>query len=150
MNYKDSVRNAINNHYKRNEIKPARRKNKTPEKDVVREVMEWAGRHEVDLTIVDSRAVFNPITGLYTSRCTSEVFPDLCGNYHSLAVFIEVKARGRRSTASDQQKQFLARKILQGCYAVVADCPEYIEETIAQFMAMSPFDRKDFLLAELP
>lgn len=129
-------------------------KNSKPEKHITEPlILAWANRNRIDLTVVDTSTVFNPVSGRYTSRKASESLPDCIGNYGMYSVWIELKAPGYRiaSHLSDDQRAFLVRKINQGCFACVTDGPEHIGPLWLRWKSLEKAeDRRAFLLADLP
>jgi hypothetical protein len=127
-------------------------RNTGPEKLVELEVLGWANRVGFDLSVVDTAAVWNPMAGRYLRRQASESLPDLIGNYGPISVWIELKARGRRAAINQQrhQREFLVRKIKQGCFAVVTDGEAHMAEIWRKYKAASEFDKPAVLLADLP
>ena len=123
------------------------KKNKTPEKDLEKEVRAWAARNDVDLHVVESKNMYSAKSGRYTQRATSESMPDLCGNYGAISVWIELKAPGRRNTLKEHQKSFLERKIGMGCFACCIDSVKMLEKILFEWI-----DNRDkqYLLDQLP
>lgn len=130
-------------------------RNLKPEKRVEQEVMLWARKSGFDLSVVDSKAQYSPRLKMYLrrNRATNESVPDLVGNNGSLAVFIELKAKGKRNNVSFEQWLFLRRKIEAGCFACVADSSKYLEDLWYKYniLLIGVNDsRKKLLLQELP
>lgn len=129
-------------------------RNTGPEKQVEMEIRAWAKAVGFDLTVVDTAAVWNPMAGRYLRRQASESLPDLIGNHGSLSVWIELKAKGQRSAINGaknrHQKEFLIRKIKQGCFAVVTDSVEHLNDIWAKYRKASPYDRFQILIDDLP
>ena len=122
-------------------------KSKVKEKELEKLVLVWGRVNKVDLTVVDSRAVFSPKTGRFTGRTTSEVVTDLIGNYKDLSVWIELKAPGRKSGLTKKQADFLIRKINQGCFAVCIDSVGELHDVFEKFIKTR---NKKLLFATLP
>lgn len=125
-----------------------------PEKIVEAEIRSWGARNGFDLTVVDTSAVWNPQAGRYISRQASESLPDLIGNHGPLSVWIELKAPGSRSAINSRknlhQREFLIRKIKQGCFAVVTDSVSHIEDVWLRFRRAELFDKAAVLINDLP
>lgn len=125
-----------------------------PEKQVEIEIRAWANRNGFDLTVVDTSAVWNPMAGRYLSRQASESLPDLIGNYGSLSIWIELKAKGQRSSINSKksrhQREFLIRKINQGCFACVSDGVEHLNTLWIKYKTANAIDRRALLLGDLP
>lgn len=129
-------------------------KNSGPEKLVELEVRSWANRNGFDLTVVDTAAVWNPMAGRYLRRQASESLPDLIGNYGGLSVWIELKAAGKRSAINAKQnrhqRDFILRKIRQGCFAVVTDGAAHLSRVWEKYRLASTFDKPAVLINDLP
>jgi hypothetical protein len=71
-----------------------------------------------------------------------------------MAVFIELKAKGRRSALRENQREFLIEKINTGCFAVVVDSLELLENQWERFCLLKKRRQyqmaKDFLFTALP
>ncbi len=151
---KESTKKAIENYYKRQEIDiTPTRKNKKPEKQVEQDVLIWAKSKGMSLDIIEAKAKFNTATGMYTGRAASAGLSDLIGNtQHGLAVFIELKAPGRRvgSALHARQRAFLTEKIMTNCFAVVVDSVEFLEQIWLQFCTLPSEQKLKFLLDQLP
>lgn len=104
-------------------------KYKKPEKQVEADCLEWASKNDAFLHIVEAKAVFSQAAGRYVSGQVESGFPDLVGNNnHGQVLWIELKAKDRRSTLSPKQYEFLKAKIEQGCFAVVVDSSARLHE----------------------
>jgi hypothetical protein len=129
-------------------------RNSGPEKLVELEVLSWANRNGFDLTVVDTSAVWNPMAGRYLRRQASESLPDIIGNYGGLSVWIELKAKGKRSVINNErskhQKDFLIRKIRQGCFAVVSDGAEHLQSIWSKYKNAEENEKKNVLISDLP
>lgn len=129
-------------------------RNSGPEKQVEFEILAWARRNGFDLSVVDTAAVWNPMAGRYLRRQASESLPDLIGNYGGLSVWIELKAAGQRSSINSKkslhQRQFLTRKIQQGCFAVVTDGEAHLTKVWNAYRVASTYDKQAILMGDLP
>lgn len=129
-------------------------RNSGPEKIVEAEVLAWALKNGFDLSVVDTSAVWNPMAGRYLRRQASESLPDLIGNHGALSVWIELKAPGQRSNInapkSRHQREFIVRKIRQGCFACVSDGAAHLTKLWEKFRLASSFDRPSVLINDLP
>lgn len=131
-------------------------RNSGPEKTIAEpEVLNWAKINGFDLTVVDTAAVYNPMAKRYLRRQASESLPDLIGNHGPLSVWIELKAPGCRSAINHKknlhQRDFLVRKINQGCFAVVTDGSLHLAQIWRKFRdCKTLIDRRAILLADLP
>lgn len=127
-----------------------KKKNSSPEKEVEKEVRAWARKFGFDLTVVDTKNVYSSDSGGYSRNMASESLSDLIGDIKGWACFIELKARGRRSTLKPHQYLFLERKIKNGCFACCVDRAAQVESLYITCKDMPLDDRIKFLLSELP
>lgn len=125
------------------------RKNKKPEKEVEQEVLEWAERQNIYLHVIEAKAVFSASAGRYLSGQCESGMPDLIGNNNSgQSLYIELKAKGRRSNLSLDQYQFLKNKIDQNCFAVVVDSAHCLNEFY--YTWLNSKNKSGFLSSVLP
>ena len=102
---------------------------KKPEKLVEKDCLLWAKNNQIFLHIVEAKAVFSQAVGRYLSGQVESGFPDLVGNNNNGQVlWVELKAKDRRSTITPLQYLFLKTKIEQGCFAVVVDSADRLHE----------------------
>lgn len=99
-----------------------------PEKVVEKEVLAAAKEIGLDLSVIDSKAIYSKNRESYMKNyCVPEGAPDLWGNdSNGIAVFVELKAPGKLGNLSQKQRQFLVRKAEQGCFAVAVDSPQLL------------------------
>ena len=156
MDYKKRVKQALENHYAKQEYTPPepRRKNQKPEKQVEQEILLWCNRQQWDVDVIEAKAKFNTATMQYTGRAASPGVADIIGNtQNGLSTYIELKSKGRRvgSALAPKQRAFLTRKIRTGCFAVMADSVEYIDRVWSHFCSLPTKEhRVAYLLNELP
>lgn len=156
MDYKKRVVGALERYYQRQEKQEETpsRKNNDPEKQLEKKACEWFKLNGFDIDIIEAKATFNPSDMSYTGISASFGMSDCVGNSNrGHAVFIELKAPGRRigSALREKQRSFLIRKINTGCFAIVADSIEYIDKTWKHFQSLPTMnERISFLLNELP
>lgn len=128
-----------------------RAKNKKPEKDTQKQVMAWAKEMGLFLHVVDSSS-YDPILRRKGTSRAAVGFPDIVGNTalgHS--VYIELKAKDRRSTLSEAQRLFLENKIQQNCFAVVVDSAARLAQYWKGYNSLkSDQDRQQYLADCLP
>lgn len=155
MDRKDSTRAAMDA-YIRRECAPEnttapKRQNKTPERDTERAVLRWAKDNGFFFHVVESSR-FDPLLGQMGSAKAQAGMSDLIGNTpNGLACFVELKAKGRRSALSEQQRHFLKQKIEQNCFAVVVDSAESIARQWSEFCSCSSqTKRQEYLMHSLP
>lgn len=124
----------------------------TPEKIVEKEVLEVCAQLKFDVDVVDSKGVFSRAANRYTkNRHIPDGFSDLVGNTENgLAVFIELKAKGKLKTLRQNQRAFLTRKIENGCFACVVDNAESLCNIYLKFISLPVVERPNYLLSTLP
>lgn len=126
---------------------PIRKKNTKPEKEVERHVLEWLRVNNFDVNIVESKAVFNPKIGRYLSSMSTPGMSDVIGNdRNGKAVYIELKAKGKINTLRENQFEFLKRKILTNCFAVVIDDVEKLSKYYNHWISLSIQAGREYLL----
>ena len=131
--------------------------NASPEKEVEKEVLEWARKADFDLSVVESKATYSLSAGRYLHGNAEAGFPDLVGNtpmcHGSIACFIELKAKGKINTIRPGQVEFLSRKIKRGCFAVCVDSAESLANHYRHWhnlLLESQVLAIDYLLSVLP
>lgn len=155
LDRKKSVENAINRYYERQQAlgttREPTRKNKTPERDVQKECLAWGRSNGFSLHVVEASR-YNASLGQKGDAKVEAGFSDLVGNtQQGLACYIELKAKGRRSTLSYSQREFLVKKIEQSCFAVVVDSVQKLQQYWKSFCSLkTPEERKNHLLSSLP
>ena len=133
-------------------ISSTKRKNKKPEKVLEKQVIAWAPLKHWDLTVVEAKSVFNPRLGMYLRSQVEPGYSDISGNDNEgMAVYIELKSKGKRSTLSDTPRTFLTRKIFTNAFAVCVDSLDMLEENYKLWRKFTTFDQKKvYLLSILP
>lgn len=155
MSRDDSVRKAL---YKYHEKalqkggKTSKKRNKKPEKEVEKVCMRWFYDHGFSMNVVEAKAVYNTQAGRYVSGQTDAGFVDSAGcTPTGIGAFVEFKAKGRRSTLSMGQREFLKEKIMRGCFACVVDGFEHLSGLYFSWVSMSDRqDRIQLLMNDLP
>lgn len=147
-NYKDRVRKAIEKNHQK--ALPKKKKKWTDrEGPVVIEIKNALEKVGFSIHRVEARAVWNPDAGRYMDGQTEASFPDLCGcGPDGESVWVEVKAKGKRFATSYGQFEFLKEKIIKGCFAIVADQPDFALKNFLRWKN-HPTPKK-FLLSLLP
>lgn len=123
-----------------------------PEKQVEIDVLAECQNLNIDVDVIDSKATFSVAKCRYSkSKTATEGMPDLIGNdQNGIAVFIELKARGKLSTLRPKQRLFLERKIRMGCFAVVLDNANSLTDYYLSFLKLKAEERTNFLFSLLP
>lgn len=152
-NLKKRVEQAVARYLKKNDpnLQIPKRTNEHPERDLQREIIKWLNSEEMGWSVdnIESRAQFSPSQGRYIIAHQTPGLPDLMGNdQDGRAVFIELKAPGRRNTLRANQRQFLIRKIKTNCFAICADSQDYIFRMYKLWLRTS--EGANLLLRELP
>jgi hypothetical protein len=151
--HKDSVLRAMNK-YSANQLKEpgyTGRRNKKPEKLVESAVLAWAKPRPVFLHVVDS-STYDHNTGEKHAQKVEVNFLDMTGNDGmGNSMWVELKAKGKRSRLSDGQRLFIKRKIEQNCFAVVVDSADLLHEYYTTFLMYDDLElRKQYLRSILP
>lgn len=146
-----SARDALLN-YSKKQIKTKRTKrNSSPEKEVEKEVMHWLRTHGFSCHVVESKAVYSPSAGGYKSGQTIPGFSDVVGcDPNGMAVFIELKAKGRNSTLKEHQYLFLKNKIEHGAFAVCVDSVMLLERVYQNWCLANDENKRPGLIRLLP
>ena len=150
------IQKAIEDYTNKNRPKvgPVRH-NGAPEKELEVEVLKWLRANGFHVSVVESKATYNPKAGKYISQSVKDGFVDLVGNHNSgIAVFIELKAPGCRSKLRENQRDFLLQKIETGCFAICTDSVELLSSQFEHFQLLRSRQQfshaKDFLRTALP
>lgn len=151
MSYKDRVKKAIENYIEK-ETKPVKvsvSPRGKPEKEFVKALYSYLIGKGWSIDIVDSAAVYSKSAGMYLNSMARVGMSDIVGNMpNGIAVYIEAKAPGRRSTVRPDQREFLIGKINTNCFAIVCDSIGYFDMAFEAWS--SAVSKKAFLLKELP
>jgi hypothetical protein len=151
MSALDALNKFSSKDAKKHGPKKKRTKNKSPEKDVEREVMAWLIAHSFSCNVVESKAVFSTAANRYVRGQAVQGFSDIVGcDNAGRAVFIELKAAGRRNTLRPAQFVFLEEKIKHGAFAVCTDSVDFLSMAYDHWIKVSDENKKTFLLSLLP
>lgn len=153
-----SVKLALEKFSRRNSgIKKPRQKRdraKSPEKQTEKEVMAWLEKNGFAVSVVESKAVYSKSAGRYLRGQTEAGFSDIVGvDGNAYAVFIELKAHGRRNTIRASQVEFLKTRISRGAFCVCTDSVDHVSSMYYAWLDMknkSEDDARKFLLKDLP
>lgn len=155
MDHKKSTLQALQKYHQRQinqgVTREPKRKNKQPEKDTQKQVMSWAKDNGVFLHVIESSS-YDPRLGRRGIQKAQSGFSDLVGNTsEGLTLYIELKAKDRRSNLSELQRQFLESKIDQSCFAVVVDSRARLEQYWKGFWSLkNPSEKVIYLKNCLP
>lgn len=128
-----------------------KKKNKKPERDTENDCLIWCRANNIFVHVVESSS-YDPITGRKTFSRATAGMPDLIGNTaNGNSIYIELKAKDRRSTLKDHQRDFLIEKIKQNCFAVVVDSVEKLNQYFREFCKLKNLEsRQTYLINCLP
>lgn len=126
-----------------------------PEKLVELEVLNWLNLNGFSCDVIESKAVFSQKAGRYLRGQTVKGMSDLVGcDSIGRGVFIELKAKGKRTNVSLEQIAFLSKKITNHAFAVVvdsADCLSHYYSKYCELIKKSDFNgARDYLRSILP
>ena len=156
LNEASGAQRALLNYHAKDAAKLSRkssrqgRKNDKPEKVLEKQILIWAVNHGLSLHVVESKAVYSVAAGQYLRGQAEAGLPDLIGNLAELSVWIELKAKGRRGTLKEHQRDFLIRKVEQGSFASCIDSVDQLSELLSTFLSTAFSDRVRLLLHHLP
>ena len=148
---KESTKAALDRYFQRqlDEANRVKRKNKAPEKDLSKDVMIWLQAHGFSCNVIESKAVYQESAGRYIGGQVVQGMPDIVGNdCAGRAVYIELKAPGKRSTLKEHQRAFLGKKILSNCFAVCIDSIDDLAIIYTKWIELNGANAKVTLLAE--
>ncbi len=146
---KSRIRLAVEKHSKKEDPAKHSRKNESPERDLQKSVLKWMNTSGFSVDNIESKAHYSIAAGGYASQHQKPGIPDIVGN-DSLgrAVYVELKAHGRRGSLRENQREFLVRKINTNCFAIVADSITYISDVYNLWISCE--NKKEYLLSLLP
>ena len=135
-------------------VKKKKTKNEKPEKVTEAEVIQWLSDRKFNFNVVEAKAVYSVSAGRYLSGQTDPGFSDIVANDSSgRAFFIELKAKGKKSTLKSHQYIFLKEKIEMNCFACVCDSAEMLDKIYLKwgsFLARGEHEMAmDYLLEQL-
>lgn len=146
----DAIKGYEDKQRKKNAPPKKTKKNAKPEKEVEKEILLWAKDFKMSLHIIEAKATYNPDLGGYRSRAVAPGFLDAVGNYGPYACFIELKAKGRRASLRDNQRDFIHKKIEEGAFACVTDGVIHLSSLFVTWLKADTNSRKRLLLNDLP
>ena len=127
------------------------RKNGKPEQITVRECMHWFNDHGFSMNIVESKAVYSASAGRYLRGQVAAGFLDSAGcTPLGIGCFVEFKAKGKRTTLRDAQREFIRDKVLKGCFSCVVDSQQNLENIYTQWINLDREGGIAYLLSILP
>ena len=148
---KQRVRDAVVKHCKKEARKlQSKRRNDKPEERVVEMLMEFYRQNGFFMRRYESKA--KNINGVWRTSGVETGTPDLMGvcprgYFHAC----EVKAKGRRSTVREEQRDFLMNVIKRGGFACVGDSVEFVRGLYDKFFKLSSkSSRRELLIEAIP
>lgn len=152
--YVDRVQRAVTKYIEKNDPNRPKRSHGNPEKKTEKEILEYCRAKGWDLTVIEAKATYNEKTRRYTGSSVVPGFPDCVGNMSTgLAVYIEFKAKNRRSTIRDNQREFLVRKIKTGAFGICSDSVRHFDRIYTRWIVLRRVSLEEsitYLLSELP
>lgn len=161
---KSGARNALTKYLERDikEINKLngltkKRRNEKPEEEVAQACITWLKENGFIGERYESKAV--NINGVWRQGGLKAGHSDWGGTcpLTSIGVFIEFKSPGRLSTfkksGNERQRDFIISRIHAGCFSVVVDSLERLQELYNQWIKirlLNPQEAKNYLLKMLP
>ena len=131
-----------------------KRKNAKPEQLVEKEVDKWAKDAGWFFHKYESKAKHVQLAGGVSIHKTAGVnvgTPDRLGcSETGIFCAVELKAKGRRSTLSPEQREFLTGVIMNHGFGVVVDSAELLDEYWTRWCAFNKCNGVGYLLECLP
>lgn len=148
--HKLRVVEAIERFSKRQEgLKKPKRRNKKPEEEVVQALLRFYAENGFFVNRYESKAKYQ--NGVYRSSGLDYGTPDLLGvDPNGYIHAVEVKAKGRRSTLRDAQREFLLKVIERNGFAYVCDDVEKLEHTYRHWCSLRKDSRRTYLKKLIP
>jgi len=110
-------------------------KNEKPEAIFMLQLKNHLIKKGFSIDIVESKGVWSAEAGQYAHGKTRAGFSDLVGNDdRGRAVYIEVKAPGKRQNLSSGQHFFLVEKIKTNAFAIACDSIAYFDDVYTRWL----------------
>lgn len=140
---------------KLNGLRP-KRKNKTPEKDLEKEVLAWMRSQGWNVQVYESKATFS--NGVWRNQAMKAGNADIQGTLPGgIACYTELKSPGKLSTFNNPKNQrqidFILAKIDMGAFACVTDSVDHLSHIYNEWKKrreIDPADAKFYLLEVMP
>lgn len=139
------------------------RKSAKPEQKAVHEICLWLKTHGFSYDIVEASKFDRHLGRMVVDTKITPGHSDIVAtDKYGFSCHIEVKAKGKRSTLKEHQKEFLKHKILNNGFAVCADSSEYLDRAYREWLriksthiakglhGLQSGECQRFLLAQLP
>ena len=152
-----SVKEALEKYSRRHlGIKKERQKNSKPEKEVESKVVAWCRSNGFEMSVIESKAVFNRAAGRYIKGQTDAGHCDMAGiigDGSGCGAFIELKAPNKVKNISPAQYDFLLAKINKGAFGCCIDSVELLNKIYYGWLQLkhkNPLEAKAYLISFLP
>lgn len=144
MNYKKRVEKSLGNFFEREakkldrEMSGPKRKNKAPEKQVVKDILEWGKEYGFSLDVVEASTFDRTRVSMVHDTKVVAGFSDIvgCTPKFGFACYIEAKAPKSRARLKEHQRAFLEKKINAGAFACVTDSIEHLHNLYHQWIVL--------------
>ena len=152
MDRKKSIQQAIEKYISKNTPKVGpKRKNDKPEKEVERLVLEWMRGIGWSIEVIESKSTYSKAAGRWIGQSVKQGFSDIVGTTSSgVAVYVELKAPGKRHTLRANQRTFLLEKIDSRAFVCVTDSVKFISDVYATWAGLDIESRVRFLREMMP
>lgn len=155
MSDPDRIKKAVHKFIQRETDRYNKKKNKKPEEAVVKEMLDYYEQNGFYVRRFEAKAkkiATQSGKAIWTSTGLDYGTPDLLGCCPSGFIHAnEVKARGRRSTLREDQREFLENIIHRGGFGICADSVDYLDDTYHRWIILNDVEQRiNFLLSELP
>jgi hypothetical protein len=138
--FRDRVRRATEKYIIKNDPNRPKRKNQSPEKDLVEKpCLKWMREQGWSVDIIESKATYSPARQRWIAQAAKAGHLDchgVCANGYP--VYIEFKAPGRRGSfrriGNFRQREFALEKIRVGAFVAVVDSPQLLMQTYGEWL----------------
>jgi len=126
--YLDGIRKATEKYARKEKHRVARPHRHSPEKVLEKEIMAYLISIGASVDVVEAS---NYGTDFWKRPAIRAGFSDIVGNLQGgRALYLELKAPGRRNTLKDHQREFLIEKIKSGAFAACVDSVKLLSELV--------------------
>lgn len=149
--FKKRVQLAAEKFAKKNLPKTPRTKNKSPEKEIERDVKYYLKSLGYHFSVIESKAVFSQGSGTYLNSQATIGCPDILGlTNQGQFLAIELKSAGKRNNLSFGQYDFLKKTIDRFGIGVVVDSSLLLKSYLERYQSLDPDEGRKYLLSILP
>lgn len=127
----------LENEIKKNKPKTKRRKNKSPEKTVVKELLKWLKDNGFSADVIEASSYdrVNKIR-VHDTKVVAGFTDIVATDMYGFACYIEAKAPKRRSQLKEHQREFIINKINNNAFACVTDSIEHLSHLYNQWILL--------------